>query len=225
MMPNANGNITLDQFDENILPMKESDDKNHSNFSDPAFSRNKSYPIHRWVPWIAGFSKEFVNDSSLSVRSARCASGDHRSWNVTITCPKKPSTLCATAGSIPGISPSWMKKATPISSTGKKDMVIAGGYNIYPRDIEEVLFTHPKILEAAVTGIKDPYRGETLKAYVVLKEGEQLTEEEVIQFCRDNLAAYKVPKLVEFRAELPKTMVGKVLRRALREEEEKKAAK
>ena len=107
----------------------------------------------------------------------------------------------------------------------KKDMVIAGGYNIYPRDIEEVLFTHPKILEAAVTGIKDPYRGETLKAYVVLKEGEQLTEEEVIQFCRDNLAAYKVPKLVEFRAELPKTMVGKVLRRALREEEEKKAAK
>ncbi len=65
MMPNANGNITLDQFDENILPMKESDDKNHSNFSDPAFSRNKSYPIHRWVPWIAGFSKEFVNDSIM----------------------------------------------------------------------------------------------------------------------------------------------------------------
>lgn len=64
-MPNANGNITLDQFDENILPMKESDDKNHSNFSDPAFSRNKSYPIHRWVPWIAGFSKEFVNDSIM----------------------------------------------------------------------------------------------------------------------------------------------------------------
>lgn len=106
----------------------------------------------------------------------------------------------------------------------KKDMVIAGGYNIYPRDIEEVLFTHPKILEAAVAGIMDPYRGETLKAYVVLKEGEELTGEEVIQFCKDNLAAYKVPKLVEFRAELPKTMVGKVLRRVLREEEEKKAA-
>ncbi len=106
----------------------------------------------------------------------------------------------------------------------KKDMVIAGGYNIYPRDIEEVLFTHPKIIEAAVAGIMDPYRGETLKAYVVLKEGEKLTEEEVIQYCKDNLAAYKVPKLVEFRDELPKTMVGKVLRRVLREEEEKKAA-
>ncbi|NLA05486.1 MAG: long-chain fatty acid--CoA ligase [Firmicutes bacterium] len=106
----------------------------------------------------------------------------------------------------------------------KKDMVIAGGYNIYPRDIEEVLFTHPKILEAAVAGIMDPYRGETLKAYIVLKEGEQMTEEEVIDFCRDSLAAYKVPKLVEFRAELPKTMVGKVLRRILREEEDKKAA-
>ncbi len=106
----------------------------------------------------------------------------------------------------------------------KKDMVIAGGYNIYPRDIEEVLFTHPKIIEAAVAGVMDPYRGETLKAYVVLKEGESLTEAEVIQYCKDNLAAYKVPKLVEFREELPKTMVGKVLRRVLREEEEKKAA-
>ncbi len=105
----------------------------------------------------------------------------------------------------------------------KKDMVIAGGYNIYPRDIEEVLFTHPKIIEAAVAGVMDPYRGETLKAYVVLKEGESLTEKEVIEFCKDNLAAYKVPKLVEFREELPKTMVGKVLRRVLREEEEKKA--
>ncbi|NLA26619.1 MAG: long-chain fatty acid--CoA ligase [Firmicutes bacterium] len=106
----------------------------------------------------------------------------------------------------------------------KKDMVIAGGYNVYPRDIEEVLFAHPKIMEAAVAGIMDPYRGETLKAYVVVKEGEKLTEEEVIEFCKDNLAAYKVPKLVEFRPELPKTMVGKVLRRILREEEEKKTA-
>lgn len=105
----------------------------------------------------------------------------------------------------------------------KKDMVIAGGYNIYPRDIEEVLYTHPKIMEAAVAGISDPYRGETLKAYIVLKQGEILTEEEVIAFCKDNLAAYKVPKLVEFRAELPKTMVGKILRRVLREEELKKA--
>jgi len=104
----------------------------------------------------------------------------------------------------------------------KKDMVIAGGFNIYPRDVEEVLYTHPKIMEAAVAGINDPYRGETLKAYIVLKEGETMTEEEVFEHCKANLAAYKTPKLVEFRPELPKTMIGKVLRRMLREEEEKK---
>ncbi len=107
----------------------------------------------------------------------------------------------------------------------KKDMVIAGGFNIYPRDIEEVLYAHPKIMEAAVAGIRDPYRGETLKAYIVLKEGESLTEDDVINYCKENLAPYKVPKLVEFRDELPKTMIGKVLRRMLREEEEKKAQK
>ncbi len=104
----------------------------------------------------------------------------------------------------------------------KKDMVIAGGFNIYPRDIEEVLYAHPKVMEAAVAGIRDPYRGETLKAYIVLKEGEAITEDEIIQYCKDNLAPYKVPKLVEFKDELPKTMIGKVLRRMLREEEEKK---
>jgi len=104
----------------------------------------------------------------------------------------------------------------------KKDMVIAGGFNIYPRDIEEVLYTHPKIMEAAVAGINDPYRGETLKAYIVLKEGETMTEEEAIEHCKTNLAVYKVPKLIEFRDELPKTVIGKVLRRMLREEEEAK---
>ena len=104
----------------------------------------------------------------------------------------------------------------------KKDMVIAGGFNIYPRDIEEVLYTHPKIMEAAVAGINDAYRGETLKAYIVLKDGETMTEKEVVEYCKVNLAAYKVPKLVEFRAELPKTMIGKVLRRILREEEDEK---
>jgi long-chain acyl-CoA synthetase len=105
----------------------------------------------------------------------------------------------------------------------KKDMVIAGGFNIYPRDIEEVLYTHPKIMEAAVAGIHDQYRGETIKAYCVLKEGESMAEAEVVEYCKANLAAYKVPKLVEFREELPKTMIGKVLRRMLREEEEKKS--
>ncbi len=104
----------------------------------------------------------------------------------------------------------------------KKDMIIAGGYNIYPRDIEEVLYAHSKIMEAAVAGIRDRYRGETTKAYIVLTEGESMTKEEVIEHCKANLAPYKVPKLVEFRSELPKTMIGKVLRRMLREEEEKK---
>jgi long-chain acyl-CoA synthetase len=104
----------------------------------------------------------------------------------------------------------------------KKDMVIAGGYNIYPREIDEVLFQHPKIQDAVSVGIPDAYRGETLKAYVVLKEGESTSGEEIISFCREKLAAYKVPKSVEFRDELPKSAVGKVLRKILREEEEAK---
>jgi long-chain acyl-CoA synthetase len=98
----------------------------------------------------------------------------------------------------------------------KKDMVIAGGYNIYPREIDEVLFEHPKVLEACAVGIPDPYRGETIKAFVVLKPGETLTEEEVIKYCGEKLAKYKVPKKVEFMASLPKSGVGKVLRKELR---------
>ncbi len=101
----------------------------------------------------------------------------------------------------------------------KKDMIIAGGYNIYPREVEEVLFLHRGVKEAVVVGIPDEYRGETVKAYIVPKEGYTLDEEEIIQFCRQHLAAYKVPRQVEFREELPKSLVGKVLRRALREEE------
>jgi len=104
----------------------------------------------------------------------------------------------------------------------KKDMIIAGGFNIYPREIEEVLFKHPKVLEAAVIGVKDRYRGETVKAFVVVHDGSQATEEELIAFCKKELAAFKVPKLIEFRKELPKTLVGKVLRRALVEEEKSK---
>lgn len=104
----------------------------------------------------------------------------------------------------------------------KKDMIIAGGYNIYPREIEEVLYEHPAVKEAAAAGIPDPYRGETVKAYVVLKEGWTVTEEELDRHLRKNLAAYKVPRLYEFRDELPKTTVGKILRRRLMEEELKK---
>ncbi|MBW1780947.1 MAG: long-chain fatty acid--CoA ligase [Deltaproteobacteria bacterium] len=107
----------------------------------------------------------------------------------------------------------------------KKDMIIAGGYNIYPRDIDEVLYSHPKIQEACAVGLPDSYRGETVKAFVALKPGETLTEAEVISFCKEKLAAYKVPKLVEFMDELPKSTVGKVLRRELREMEMKKAAR
>jgi len=101
----------------------------------------------------------------------------------------------------------------------KKDMIIAGGYNIYPREIDEVLYQHPKIADAVSVGVADEYRGETVKAFVVPKEGETLTEEDVIGFCREKLAAYKSPKIVEFRDQLPKSAVGKILRKVLREEE------
>ncbi|MCM3092066.1 MULTISPECIES: long-chain-fatty-acid--CoA ligase [unclassified Cytobacillus] len=104
----------------------------------------------------------------------------------------------------------------------KKDMIIAGGFNIYPREIEEVLYEHPAVQEVVAAGIPDPYRGETVKAYIVLKEGKEATEEELDQFARKHLAAYKVPRLYEFREELPKTAVGKILRRALVDEEKKK---
>jgi len=104
----------------------------------------------------------------------------------------------------------------------KKDLIIAGGYNIYPREVDEVLFTHPKILEAVTIGVPHEYRGETVKAFVVPKPGEDLTEEDIVAYCKENLAAYKVPKIIEFRDELPKTAVGKILRKELRAEELKK---
>jgi long-chain acyl-CoA synthetase len=107
----------------------------------------------------------------------------------------------------------------------KKDMIISGGFNIYPREVDEVLFQHPKVEFGIAVGVPDQYRGETLKAFVVLKKGEVATEKEIIDFCKDNLAAYKVPKFVEFRESLPQSSVGKVLRKELREEEIKKARK
>ena len=104
-------------------------------------------------------------------------------------------------------------------------MIIAGGYNIYPREIDEVLYQHPKIADAVAIGIADEYRGETVKAFVVLKEGETGTAEEIISFCKEKLAAYKSPKFVEFRQELPKSAVGKILRKILKEEEAAKQEK
>jgi long-chain acyl-CoA synthetase len=107
----------------------------------------------------------------------------------------------------------------------KKDMIIAGGYNVYPREIDEVLYQHPKIADAVAIGIADEYRGETVKAFVVAKEGEKLTAEEIIKFCKEKLAAYKAPKIVEFRSDLPKSAVGKILRKVLRDEEAAKQEK
>lgn len=104
----------------------------------------------------------------------------------------------------------------------KKDMIIASGYNIYPRDVEEVLYEHPAVQEAVVIGVPDAYRGETVKAVIVLKEGATTSEKELIDHCKQHLSAYKVPKIIEFRNELPKTNIGKILRRAIREESMKK---
>jgi long-chain acyl-CoA synthetase len=107
----------------------------------------------------------------------------------------------------------------------KKDMILgAGGYNIYPREIEDVLYEHPKVKEAAAAGIFVPDKGERVKAYIVLKEGQSVTEDEILEFCKENLAPYKVPKFIEFRDDLPKTLVGKILRRALVEEDAKRLA-
>ena len=106
----------------------------------------------------------------------------------------------------------------------KKDMIIVGGFNVYPREVEEVLFAHPKVLEAAVAGVPDPHSIERVKAYVVLKPGQTATEEEIIEFCRTRLTGYKRPALVEFRGSLPKTMVGKTLRRQLVAEDAGKPA-
>lgn len=107
----------------------------------------------------------------------------------------------------------------------KKDMILVGGYNVYPREIDEVLHEHPDIKEAVSVGIPHPTRGEIIKAYVVLRDGAELTSADVISYCRAKLANYKIPKKVEFRDGLPKTAIGKVLRRMLRDEEEIKMKK
>ncbi len=104
----------------------------------------------------------------------------------------------------------------------KKDMIIAGGFNVYPREVEEVLYEHPDVQEAVVAGVPDPYRGETVKAYIVLKKNSFVNEQELDEFSRKYLAAYKVPRIYEFRDELPKSTVGKILRRVLIDEERNK---
>jgi long-chain acyl-CoA synthetase len=104
----------------------------------------------------------------------------------------------------------------------KKDVINASGFNVYPKEIDELLITHPKILEVCTIGVPDAYRGETVKVFIVTKPSQTMTAEEVIDFCKEKLAGYKVPKLVEFIAALPKSVVGKILRRELRDMEAKK---
>jgi long-chain acyl-CoA synthetase len=104
----------------------------------------------------------------------------------------------------------------------KKDMIKTKGENVYPREVEEVLFRHPKIKDAVVVGVPEEFMGEMIKAYVVLKDGATATEDEIIEYCGRDLAKFKTPKAVEFRSELPRTMVGKVLRRVLLDEEVKR---
>ena len=106
----------------------------------------------------------------------------------------------------------------------KKDIIIAGGFNIYPREVEDILYEHEAVKEAAVVGVQDDYRGETVKAYIVLKEGYSVSEKELDQFCRERLAKFKVPRIYEFRKELPKSSIGKVLRRVLSDEEQEKSS-
>jgi long-chain acyl-CoA synthetase len=98
----------------------------------------------------------------------------------------------------------------------KKDLILVGGYNVYPREVEEVLYQHPDVVEAAVIGVPDGDYGENVKAYVVVRD-EQITMNDIIQFCQDKLVKYKLPKQVEFFKELPKNSTGKILRRELRE--------
>jgi long-chain acyl-CoA synthetase len=100
-----------------------------------------------------------------------------------------------------------------------KDLIIASGFNVYPREVEEVLLQHPAVAEAAVAGVPDEYRGETVAAFVVLKPGieaSEKTRQDIVDYCKQHLTAYKVPKIVEFRESLPKSLIGKVLRRELK---------
>jgi len=101
----------------------------------------------------------------------------------------------------------------------KKDMIIVSGYNVYPDEVDGVLAAHPAVLEAATIGVPDPKRGEVVKSFVVARPEMTVTAEEIIAYCRENLAAYKVPRMVEFRTELPKSPVLKILRRELRAQE------
>ena len=105
----------------------------------------------------------------------------------------------------------------------KKDLIKPGGFQVWPREVEEVIASYPAVADVCVAGVPDAMQGEAVKAWVVLKEGEQVSAKEIQDYCRTKLVAYKIPKEIEFRDSLPKTMVGKDLRRMLREEEQEHA--
>ncbi len=107
----------------------------------------------------------------------------------------------------------------------KKDMIIVSGFNVYPRDVDEVLFKHPKVIEVCTVGVPDPKQGEAVKVFIALKPDQTLTEAEVIAYCREQLAPYKVPRFVEFVNAVPRTAIGKADRKALRQMELDKAEK
>ena len=137
-----------------------------------------------------------------------------------------PRSSRPTTGNPPGTSA--QRPITPLFSpepvqerATSKEMIVAGPYNIYPRDVEEVLYEHPKVLEAAVAGVPRADGGAELKAFVVLRRGESATAEEIIQFLRERISSYKLPGAVEFRAALPRSFIGKVLRRVLMERVER----
>jgi long-chain acyl-CoA synthetase len=105
----------------------------------------------------------------------------------------------------------------------KKDLIVASGYKVWPREVEDIIYQHPSVRETSVIGVPDPYRGETVKAYVALKEGmeDSVDAEELVAFCKAKMAAYKYPRQIEIVSEIPKTLTGKFLRRTLREKESK----
>ena len=125
--------------------------------------------------------------------------------------PVDETLLCTRA-----TSATWTRPAGSTSSTGRRTRSNAGGYKVWPREVEDVLYQHEAVREAAVVGVPDAYRGETVKAYVSLRAGQTATAEELMAFCRQQMAAYKYPRQVEFLDELPKTVSGKLLRRDLR---------
>jgi long-chain acyl-CoA synthetase len=103
-----------------------------------------------------------------------------------------------------------------------KDMILCSGFNVYPRNVEEAIYLHPAVAECVVAGVPDEYRGQTVKAYVRVDDGQSLTADALIDFLKDKLSPIEMPKQVEFRDELPKTMIGKLSRKALLDEEERK---